>query len=99
MLAIITIIVIIQSGGLGGWFPGVYLPEGQRSLLGMNSGPGEVSVSTGWWVPLTLTLGTYDCAQEVQSLAHTCGMLGEQSASGVQQCRWPRLWQPHKAVS
>lgn len=64
----------------------------------MTSGPREVSLSTGQWVPLTLTLGTYSCTQEVQTLGHTCGMLEGQSASGVQQHRWPRLWQPQEAV-
>ena len=73
--------------------------EGQRSLLGRTSGPGEVPVSTGWRVPITLALGIYSCAQDVQSLAQGRGVSQRQSAPGVQQHRWPRLWKPHKAMS
>lgn len=85
-VTIIAVIISLEDCRLG--FQGPF--EGQRSLLGRTSGPGEVCVSTGWWVPVTLALGTHGCAQDVQSLAQGCGMSQKQSASGVQQRRWPR---------
>ena len=94
-MTIIAVIISLEDCRLG--FQGPF--EGQRSLLGRTSGPGEMCVSTGWWVPVTLALGTYGCAQDVQSLAQGCGVSQKQSASGVQQHRWPRLWQPQEAVS
>ena len=94
-MTIIGVIISLEDCRLG--FQGSF--EGQRSLLGMTSGPGEVRVSTGWWVPVTLALGTYGCAQDVQSLVQDCGVSQRQSALGVQQRRWPRLWQPHEGVA
>lgn len=94
-MTVIATIISLEDCRLG--FQGS--SEGQRSFLGRTSGPGEMHVSTGWRVPVTLTLGTCGCAQDVQSLAQDRGVSQRQSAPGVQQCRWPRLWQPHEAVS
>lgn len=64
----------------------------------MTWGPGEGSLSTGRWVPLALTLGTSGHMPSAESCLHP-GPLGAQVASGVQQRRWPRLWQSQKTES
>jgi len=93
-MAITGVIISLEDCRLG--FQGSF--EGQRSLLRRTSGPGGVRVSTGWWVPVTLALGTYSCAQDVQSLAKTVGChresqpQGSSSAGGPGSGSHTRVW-------
>ena len=93
-MTIIGVIISLEDCRLG--FQGSF--EGQRSLLGRTSGPGEVRVSTGWWVLSLSPWGPTAVPKMCRVLSKTVGcrrdsqLWGSSSAGGPGSGSHMRVW-------